>query len=184
MCPVASESDSFSSSSPPPSARVDLITAAILFAFALTVIALAWQMPTFTDRGGDPYTAPGIVPGVYGVVLALLAGVLGFRAFRAGALGPEGAKREQAGPAGAHSNIRLGMVLALALLFTIGLIGRLPFWAAAATFITLFIALFEWDGAAPRALKQRRLLVALLIGVIGGLVVQYVFRDIFLVRLP
>lgn len=183
---MSAESDSFSSGSPPPSARVDLITAAVLFVFALTVIALAWQMPTFTDRGGDPYTAPGIVPGVYGVVIAILAGALGFRALKAGALGPGGGKPqgEAAGPSGAYSNTRLGIVLALALLFTVGLIGRIPFWAAAAVFITAFIAIFEWDGAAPQKLKARRLIVALLIGVIGGLAVQFVFRDIFLVRLP
>ncbi len=179
---MASESDSFSSGSPPPSPRVDLITAAVLFAFALTVIGLALQMPTFTDRGGDPYTAPGIVPGVYGAVLAILAGVLAFRALRAGALGPEGGRREAS--SAAYSNIRLGIVLLLALLFTVGLIGRVPFWAAAAVFITAFIAIFEWDPAAPRKLKARRLIVALLIGVIGGLAVQFVFRDVFLVRLP
>lgn len=181
---MSAESDSFSSGSPPPSARVDLITAAVLFVFALTVIALAWQMPTFTDRGGDPYTAPGIVPGVYGVVIAILAGVLGFRALKAGALGPDGGKRAAAESTGAYSNTRLGIVLGLALLFTVGLIGRIPFWAAAAVFITAFIAIFEWDGTAPQKLKARRLIVALLIGVIGGLAVQFVFRDIFLVRLP
>lgn len=181
---MSAESDSFSSGSPPPSARVDLITAAILFAFALTVIALAWQMPTFTDRGGDPYTAPGIVPGVYGVVIAILAGALAFRALKAGALGPDGGRRAATESTGAYSNTRLGIVLGLALLFTVGLIGRIPFWAAAAVFITAFIAIFEWDGAAPQKLKARRLIVAALIGVIGGLAIQFVFRDIFLVRLP
>ena len=32
----------------------------------------------------------------------------------------------------------------LALLFCVGLIGRMPFWMAAAVFVTAFIALFEW----------------------------------------
>ena len=77
---------------PPPRARTDLITAAVLLAFAAAAFAGAWAMPTFTDRGGDPFTAPGIVPGFHAVVIGLLSLVLGIRAVMRGALAPDGGK--------------------------------------------------------------------------------------------
>jgi len=183
---MSAESDSFSSGSPPPSARVDLITAAVFFAFGIGVLVLALGMPTFTDRGGDPYTAPGIVPGFYGVVLAGISLVLALRAIRRGALRPDGGPVEgaAAAPPGTYSNARLTIVAVLGLLYTVGLVGRTPFWLASAIFITAFIIAFEWDRSAPPALRWRRVAVALLIGAAGGGAIHGVFQQIFLVRLP
>jgi putative tricarboxylic transport membrane protein len=177
------ESDSFSSGSPPPSARVDLITAAVFIAFGIGVLLLALGMPTFTDRGGDPYTAPGIVPGFYGVVLAGLSLVLALRAIRRGALGREGGPVEGAetAPAGTYSNARLAIVAVLGLVYTVGLVGRVPFWLASAIFISAFIIAFEWE---PPVGRWRRVALALLIGAIGGGAIHAVFQQIFLVRLP
>jgi hypothetical protein len=39
-------------------------------------------MDTMESQGGTPYTAPGLVPGILGVVIALLGVVLGVRALR------------------------------------------------------------------------------------------------------
>ena len=32
-------------------------------------MALAVQMPTFKEQKGETYTAPGLVPGIYGLVI-------------------------------------------------------------------------------------------------------------------
>ena len=183
---MSAESDSFSSGSPPPSARVDLITAAGFFVLGIGVLMLALDMPTFTDRGGDPFTAPGIVPGFYGVVLAGISLVLALRALYRGALRADGGPVEGAEGAapGTYSNARLAIVAALGLLYTVGLVGRMPFWLASALFISAFIGAFEWDRSAPRTLRWRRVAVALLIGAIGGGGAHVVFQEIFFVRLP
>jgi hypothetical protein len=70
----------------PLSPRADLVTAAVLLAFGLSVVALALRMPTFVEQSGAGLTAPGIVPGFHGTVIALLAPVLGLRAVQRGAL--------------------------------------------------------------------------------------------------
>lgn len=183
---MSAESDSFSSGSPPPSARVDLITAAVFFAFGVAVLALALGMPTFTDQGGDPYTAPGIVPGFYGIVLAGISLVLALRAVRRGALRPDGGPVEGIDPVdrSAYSNTRLAIVAGLGLLYTVGLVGRLPFWLASAMFIAAFIIAFEWDRSVPATLRWRRVGAALFIGAAGGGAIHGVFQQIFLVRLP
>ncbi|WP_162914879.1 tripartite tricarboxylate transporter TctB family protein [Desertibaculum subflavum] len=175
------ETDSFASGSPPPSPRADLVTAAVFVAISLTVLALALQMPTFTDRGGDPYTAPGIVPGFYGLVLAGISSILAVRALRRGALKRQA---ETAAPSGLYSNARLAIAAGLGLVYTVGLVGRVPFWLASALFIAAFVGAFEWDpGATPKA-RLRRLAVAAVIGLVAGGAAHAVFQEIFLVRLP
>lgn len=178
---MAVETDSFASGSPPPSPRADLATAAVFIALSLTVLALALQMPTFTDRGGDPYTAPGIVPGFYGLVLAGISSILAARALRRGALKRQA---ETAAPSGLYSNVRLAVAAGLGLVYTVGLVGRLPFWLASALFIAGFVGAFEWEAGAERPVKLRRLAAAAAIGLIAGGAAHAVFQEIFLVRLP
>jgi putative tricarboxylic transport membrane protein len=158
--------------------RVDLYTAAVLFAFALGVVALAWNMPTFVEQSRTGLTAPGIVPGFHGVVVAILAGVLGVRAVRRGALraGTQGRALE---PGDARS---LGTAALLGVLYAGVMVGRLPFWLASALFVFAFCAAFEWSAGPQR--RVRRLIEAALLGLGTGLVVSLVFERVFLVRLP
>lgn len=164
---------------PPPSPRVDLATAAVLFVLAVAIVAQALRMPTFTERGADLFQAPGIVPGFYGTVLALLSLVLAarslYRGVRKAGVG--------AGRTTGSSYLRLVLAALLGSLFAVGLVGSLPFWAATAIFVTLFIALFEWRPE-PRRRRVIRLATALLQGVLTGAAVHLVFQELFLVRLP
>ena len=83
-----SENSQASHVTPPPSARTDLITAAILLAFGLAVIVHAFQMPTFTATTGSAFTAPGIVPGFHGTIIALLSIALAARTLHRAARKP------------------------------------------------------------------------------------------------
>jgi putative tricarboxylic transport membrane protein len=170
---------------PEPLPRTDLATAAVILAFALTVIGLALRMPTFVDSGGDPFTAPGIVPGFYGIVLAVLGVALAARSIARGALAPGGGRRPDDGraPFGPAQVTRLAAAVAICLLFSLGLVGRMPFWLAVTLFVTGFVLLFEWqDEPAPRRL--RRIATATLLGLATGIAVMLVFEKLFLVRLP
>lgn len=179
-----SENSQTSNVTPPPSARTDLITAAILLAFGLGIIALALRMPTFVSTGGSAFTAPGIVPGFHATVIALLAIVLAVRSILRGALKPGGGK-----PAGFEglpgiSLKRLFIAAGLGVVFAVVLVGLLPFWLAAALFIAAFTSIFEWDSAAPAALRLRRLVTAAILGLCVGGAIHYMFQEVFLVRLP
>ena len=168
---------------PEPAPRTDLVTGGVILAFGLAVIRMAWAMPTFTDRGGDPFTAPGIVPGFYGLVLALLGTVLAARSVLRGALRPGGGASGGVA-AFAHSRVsRLVAAVVVCFGYAIGLIGTLPFWLATSTFVTAFVLLFEWqDETAARRL--RRIAMALALGLATGVTVTLVFERLFLVRLP
>ncbi|HEX8164798.1 MAG TPA: tripartite tricarboxylate transporter TctB family protein [Beijerinckiaceae bacterium] len=162
--------------------RTDLWVAASFLVFSAAILVLSFRMPTYTDQGGQIYTAPGLVPSFYGVVIGILSLWLAARSIRAGALAPAGAHHGR--PDSGNSNARFALAAALGVIFIVGLIGRMPFWIAAAVFVTLFVAAFEWQPGLSRKARLRRLATALVQGVATGILVTLVFERVFLVRLP
>lgn len=162
--------------------RTDLWIAAGFLLLSATVLTLSVRMPTYGDQGGPIYTAPGLVPSFYGVVIGVLSLWLGLRALRGGALAPGaplGSRRETG-----NSNARLALAAGLGVFFVVGLIGRMPFWLAASIFVALFIIAFEWRPGLPRAARIRAVATALAQGLVTGALVTLVFERLFLVRLP
>lgn len=161
--------------------RKDLGVAATFLAFSGAILVLSWRMPRFAEQGGEIYTAPGLVPSFYGLVLAALSLWLAARSLRR--LRSPDEANGTAEPTG-NSNRALGITAALGLLFIVGLIGRMPFWAATTVFVTLFIAIFEWRPELSPGMRARRIATALLQGVLTGFLVTLVFEKLFLVQLP
>ena len=161
--------------------RTDLWVGASFLAFSVAVLSLTLRMPTYTDQGGQIYTAPALVPSFYAVVILLLSLWLVVRSIRAGALTPAGT---QGGPAEGNSNTRFVLAAGLVQVFTVGLIGRMPFWLAAAIFVAVFIAAFEWRPGLEAKARVRGLAIAVVQGVATGILVTLVFERVFLVRLP
>jgi hypothetical protein len=163
--------------------RTDLWIAAVFFVFGATVAWLAFLMPRYAEQKGEIYTAPGLVPGFYGVVIFLLSIWLAVRAVRQGALQPSGKEATGSQPRGT-SDLRLAGAAALGLVFVVGLIGRVPFWLASAIFVAMFTILFEWQSGQPSLVRARRVGEAVLLGVVTGVAVTLVFEKVFYVRLP
>jgi hypothetical protein len=162
-------------------ARADFVTGLVLMALGLAVVVESLRMPRFEALQINPYTVPGLVPGVLGLVILILGGALAARAARAGGwrLGSGSAWWRADG--GVR---RLVLSLALCLGYAALLVGRLPFWLATWLFISAFIALFEWPLAGSRRERMLRLAFALAFGLVVAVIVAYVFERVFLVRLP
>jgi hypothetical protein len=121
-------------------------------------------MDRLERHGAALYTAPGLVPGLLGLVLLVLGGLLALRSK----------------PSTEATAFRWGntpLVLALCLGYALGLIGRVPFWLATFVFVTAFIAVFEYP-------VRRRMAFAPLYGAATSFAVTYLFESVFLVRLP
>ena len=162
-----------------PSARADLFAGLAFLAFAAAVIIAALMMDRLERLQATIYTAPGLVPGMFGLVLALMAALLIARALRGGAL-------SQSLPAfDAKDHWRLAVSLVLCLGFALGLVGHgLPFWLAAATFVTLFLLIFQFEERRRDGTVLRGIAFAVAYGLIAGLAIHHLFQDVFLVRLP
>ncbi|CAH0255767.1 tripartite tricarboxylate transporter TctB family protein [Roseomonas sp. CECT 9278] len=161
----------------PASPRADLVTAAVLFALGIAIMAQAWSMPRFVEQSGTGLTAPGIVPGFYGAMIALLAGVLGLRAVRRGGWAVHAPRRAANG-----DGRQLLTAAVLGVVYAGVLVGRVPFWLASALFVFAFTTVFEWDQGPER--RVRRVVEAALVGLGTGLAVTLVFEKLFLLRLP
>ena len=157
-------------------ARSDLWGGAGWVGFGLLIVIGSVQMDRFESMGAQLYTMPGFVPGMIGGVVALLGLVLMLRGW---ARRRSEAPAEQA-PAEPLLNRRITTTMALTLVYAGLLIGRAPFWLATALFVAAFVATFTPAETQP----ARRLVVAVVAGVLTSAVVTLVFEQVFLVRLP
>lgn len=167
--------------------RVDMITGAAFLALAIGIIVVSWMMPTYLDQKGAIYEAPALVPMLHGVIIGILSLWLIARSLRRGRQGLIAASPwVAAGPndGGMSDPMRLAVASALALMFTVGLITRMPFWLASAIFIAVFTIVFEWRPGQPWRTRLRRSAEAVLLGAVASAGIFLVFEEIFLVRLP
>ncbi|HEV7372028.1 tripartite tricarboxylate transporter TctB family protein [Arenibaculum sp.] len=156
-------------------ARADLITAAVLIALGVAVVYGSWTMPRLEMRGIHPSSVPGLVPGVLGALLVVCGVLLGARSRGAG-------PAERSG--GSNELWRLGVTTAIGLVYALGLVGWLPFWLATAVFVFVFVVVFEGPLGETKTDLRRSAVVALMLAVITGGAVSYIFQELFLVRLP
>ena len=158
-------------------ARSDLLGGAGWMGFGLLIVIEALRMDRFTAMGATLYTMPGFVPGMIGGLIMLLGAVLALRGWRRKAAEAVTADTQPQGPV---VNRRVGLTLALSLLYAGALLGRAPFWLVTAMFVAAFVWVFAPEGQpAPR-----RALSAAVAGVLTSAIVTVVFQYIFLVRLP
>jgi putative tricarboxylic transport membrane protein len=162
-------------------ARADLVTALVLLALGLAVIYLSWTMPRLEARHIHPATIPGLVPLLLGIGLTLCSALLVIRSVRNSG---NGGWRELGSLLLGREARRVLVALGLVLTFSLVLVGWLPFWLAAMTFIFAFIVLFEGPLSSEPAPLMRSAFWAGGIAIVSGAGIYYVFQYLFLVRLP
>jgi hypothetical protein len=164
-------------------ARSELIQAGGWIALGVAVLIGSLRMDRLESQNINPYTVPGLLPALLGIVMMLLGTLLALRSWRRGALEAEHAAFEF-DPASAR---RVALVLALCVIFGVVLVGHgLPFWCAAAIFVSTAIVTLQQPQrrADGRRLGVRDVLVAVVIGLGAGGAITLVFQQVFLVRLP
>jgi hypothetical protein len=146
----------------------------VVIGAAITVGAL--KIDRLEAQGVQWFAAPGLLPGVLGVIIALCGLLVTVRAARAPVLAED---------EGASDWRRVGVTLLLCLGFAVGLVGhKVYFGLAAGLYLFAHIALLQWRERGAAGQRLRGLLVAAAVAVGGALVVPFIFQSIFLVRLP
>ncbi len=128
------------------------------------IVYASWTMDRLERHGAALYTAPGLVPGLLGLVILGLGVTMAARG-----------RPPQSHDSHGWSNTPL--VLGLCLAYAAGLVGRVPFWLATFVFVSAFIAIFEYP-------VRRRMALAPVYGAATALAVTWLFESVFLVRLP
>lgn len=165
----------------PAMVRADLLAGLFFIIVGLAVFYGAWTMDRLEMRRIHPLTVPGLVPGMLSLALVICGSILAFRSLRTPAAG---GWQQLGGAVFSGAAGRAVAVMVLALIYTLGLVGTLPFWAATGLFVFAFIMLFECWLAEPRRPWLTSLPWALALAVCTAAVVTWVFERAFLVRLP
>lgn len=144
-------------------------------ALGAAIAAGAWRMDRLQSLNIEPWSAPGLVPGVLGLGMMLFGFALAFA-------GDRPVSRD-AGPLPVPW-LRLLAIVALCSGFGFIGLGRVPFEFAAALVIFVWISMLGWPTWPAGARRWRGLGRAALIAVGASFVIAHLFQDIFLVRLP
>ena len=166
----------------PVSPRADLIGGLAWMALGAAIIAGSLAMDRFESVGATLHTMPGLVPGMLGATISALGLLLVVRAIRARAIAGLAASWRPDAEGRARLR-RASLATALALVYALGLVGRVWFPAATALFVFAFIMAFEITPGVQRTLA-RRATIAAITAIVTAAVVSLVFERIFLVRLP
>src|SRR5690349_4162109 len=108
--------------------RSDFRAGVAWMVFGAAVLAGSVMMDRLESQNINPYTIPGLLPGLLGIAMMLLGAVMAVRSWRQGAL------TEPALPFTPHqreTRKRVWTVIAMCVVYSVGLIGHgLPFWLA------------------------------------------------------
>lgn len=152
-------------------------------ALGLVVLIESWRMPRFEQLNVNPWSVPGLVPGLVGTVLLLLGTALLLRAVRDGALRDGGRLADELGfDAGARRRTLLALLLTVG--YAVGLVGHLPFRLATFLFVFAFVGVFRLKREATVVAIARDLVLAALQAALAAWIVGFVFESLFYVRLP
>lgn len=161
-------------------AKADLITAVILVVVGLAIFYFSYTMPRLEQRNIHPTTIPGLVPMILGAALAVLGTMLGVNAWRT----RQGGWDDFLAIFGSMAAARVAAGGALVLIYTLGLIGAMPFWAASMIFVFTFIIAMELVLTSEPSPLKRSLFWAIVTATGSSAAIYYLFAQIFLVRLP
>ncbi len=161
--------------------RSDFLSAIGWMGLGIAILIGSVTMDRLERQGINPYTIPGLLPGLLGIAMTILGALLGLRSWRPHLL----ASAVNSTQANRAERKRLLLVLGLCLAFSVVLVGHgLPFWLAAAIFVTAAILSLQHRQSKSTGQKLRRFITAAAIGLGAGIAITIVFQEIFLVRLP
>ena len=166
------------------SARADFVAALTWIALGLAIVAGALAMDRLERFGAKAYTAPGLVPGILGALIAFLGGVLLVRSVRRGAMATF-SESWLPTPEGRSTLARTMLAIALSLVYTLVLVGHgLPFWLVTVLFVFVFMLLFYLPERRARGETMRGVVLSAVVAVATSAVVTLMFERVFLVRMP
>lgn len=170
----------------PVAPRTDLRGAFVWIALGAVIVFESWRMDRLTQQGAELFTAPGLWPGVLGLLIVLLGGVLAWRSLRRAQAASWDA--EEPDDTVYAPNAQFALAAAMFFAYAILLVGHgLPFWLGTALFVSVYVFVFRradrLSGGRTGTARGDAIL-AIVCGVTTALVVSLVFEKLFFVRLP
>lgn len=159
--------------------KADFWTGLFWIVFGGAVLAQSTQFPIPRHLGASALTAPGLVPGALGAALILLGLILVVRARRGHVIvGQDGPVDPEAVSIG-RPLIAAALMVAYAWALTVGV----NFIPLTTVFVTVFVTAFNWQARATSS-RIKTVIGSAVMAILFAFVLQFVFEQLFYVRLP
>ncbi|GAC1327614.1 MAG: tripartite tricarboxylate transporter TctB family protein [Beijerinckiaceae bacterium] len=160
--------------------RDDVVGGLLWMLLGVVILVASWSMDRLEAQDINPYTIPGLLPGLLGFAMMFVAALMLARGWRHGGL------QAVASAVDEHKTAygRLALALMLCIGYAVVLLGRVPFWLAASLFVSTSIFVLRFAELRAKAQIARGAVTAIAIGIGSGALVTIVFEKLFLVRLP
>ena len=164
--------------------KADFVASIILMAFGIWIVVHSIDMPRFKEFGANPFSVPGIVPGLLGTIITALSLLVFIRALRR-----KGYKLYVSGHVLKSamqdaSFKRMIITCSVCVLYGLGMVGTLSYYLATFIYVFAFLIIFQYRLSVTTN-NQKKMVgwsfvqAMLIAGTIG-----VVFRYLFLVDLP
>ncbi len=164
--------------------KADFLTSITLIAFGVWIVVHAFNMPRFEKFGADPFSVPGIVPGILGSIIAVLSLLVFIRSIRRKGyqLGLNAAvvKNTLQNP----SFKRMSVTCLICVTYGSGMVGYINYYLATFLYVFAFLILFQIDFLENLFMQRKTIIGSFTQAVLISGVVGTVFRYLFLVDLP
>jgi hypothetical protein len=178
--PLAAPPEASHGESAGTSPRDDVVGGLLWMLLGLVILVASWRMDRLEAQDINPYTIPGLVPGLLGLGMMFFAGLMLARGWRHGGLHAAPSISDE----GKTAYGRLALALALCIGYAVVLLGRVPFWLAGSLFVSTSIFVLRFTELRAKAQLIRGAITSIVIGVGSGALVTIIFEKLFLVRLP
>ena len=164
--------------------KADFVVSILLMCFSVWIVIHSLQMPLFKEVGADPFSVPGIVPGILGTVIFILSLVVFIRSLtRKGYR--FGLNRQTLKNFFQDTSLqRMLLTIFICIVYGILMVGSMNYYLATFIFVLVFLILFQFLDAENVTAKGKLLRLSVLQAVLVAGVVGAVFRYLFLVDLP
>lgn len=164
--------------------KVDFLMSNLLILFGIFVIILSSQMPDLANQNASPYSAPGVVPFILGVIFCFLGIVMLIRSIlRKGYLLKITGVEIKAWFKDLSTR-RFLMTLLISIGYAMILLGRMHYLLATGIYMFLFVFMFEYQKGISLLNQKKTIFMAVLLSVLTSGSIYWVFRYLFLVNLP
>lgn len=160
---------------------VDLAVSTILLAVGIAQFIGGYTMDRLEVRQIHPASIPGLLPMVLGLAIAIIAALQLISLYRRGDTEMEGIA---GGLVTGKELTRLLLLITICAFYALFLVGRVHFWVASSLFVAGFMMIFELSSRMPKRRAVITVARAVVIAVVFGGAVSFLFEDLFLVRLP
>ncbi len=164
--------------------KADFVVSILLMCFGVWIVIHSLQMPRFKEVGANPFSVPGIVPGILGTVIFILSLVVFIRSLtRKGYW--LGLNRQTLKNFFQEISLqRMLLTIFICIVYGILMVGSLNYYLATFIFILVFLILFQLLGSEDITARGKLLMLSVLQAVLVAGIVGAVFRYLFLVDLP